>query len=243
MKIFKNIVLAVRLIESLRCLEPYKSVINKSREDGDFEQEREYILRAMTHWGSYIVDLFKIDLHVTGKENLPDKGPVVFAANHQGYADIPVTSVAFDKFQFAYIARDELEMVPFYGKWMHRIRSIFIKRGDNRAALKTISDGIELLENGFSLLIFPEGTRSRGRPAGEFKKGSLRLATKPGVPVIPVTIDGTYCIFEEQGYIRNGVRVDIVIHPAIETKGMDKLTANNLASEVETIVKSVLHSQ
>jgi len=207
-----------------------------ARKTGDLEKERENILYCTSIWGKHILKTFDIKLNVTGKENLPDKGPVVFAANHQGFADIPVTCATFDKFQFSYIARDTLEKMPLYGKWIPLIRGVFIKRDSTRAALKTIDDGIALLEQGFSLLIFPEGTRKRSSKGGEFKKGSLRLATKPGVPVIPVSINGTYRVFEESGYIRNGMKVELVIHPPIETKGMDKATANNLAAEVEKII-------
>lgn len=240
MVILKNIIPAVKLLDSLKYLSKFKKEIIRSRAAGDFEKEREYILKATYTWGSHLVEIFDIDLNISGKENLPGKGPVVFASNHQGYADIPVTCVALDKFQFAFVARDNLSRVPFYGKWMRRIRGVFIKRNNARDSLKTINEGIELLENGFSLLIFPEGTRSRGGPMREFKRGSLRLAAKPGVPVVPITIKGTHRIYEDSGYIKKGVHVDLTIHPAIETKEMNRVVANNLAEEIEKIVRSSL---
>ena len=237
MKIIENIVPVIKLYNSLKYLAAYNREITKARAAGDFEREREYILKSTSVWGKHLVKVYKIELNVIGKENIPDNGPVVFASNHQGYADIPVTCAVFDKFQFAYVAKNDLARLPLYGRWIRQIRSVYMKRDDARASLKAIDEGIRLLEKGFSLMIFPEGTRSKGGPVGEFKKGSLRLATKPGIPVIPVTINGTYRVYEEKGYIRSGEHVDIIIHPAIETKGMDKAAASNLAAEVEMIVK------
>ena len=240
MNVINNIIPAVMLYDSLKYLAKFKKEIITARREGDFEREREYILKSTGVWGGQLVKIFDIDLAVTGKENLPDSGPVVFASNHQGYADIPVSCVALDKFQFAFVARDDLEKLPFYGKWMKQIRGVFLKRDDTRASLRAINEGIDLLEKGFSLFIFPEGTRSRGGPMKEFKKGSLRLAVKPGIPVIPVTINGTYHIFEESGYVKRGVHVDLTIHPPLETKGLDKAEANDFAAKVEKIIRGGL---
>lgn len=240
MKIFRNIIPGIKICHSLSQLSSYNREITKAREAGDFEREREYILKSTDQWGNHIVKIFDIDLAVTGKENLPRNGPVVFAGNHQSFADIPVACAALNNFQLGFVARDNLAKVPFYGKWMSKIRGVFLNRENVRASLRTIDEGIALLEDGFSLMIFPEGTRSQGEHMAEFKRGSLRLATKPGVPVIPISINGTYHIFEERGYIKKGVHVDLAIYPAIETKGMSKAAANNLAAEVEAIVRSGL---
>ena len=237
MNVARNIIPAIMIYDSLKYLPAFNREITKARAAGDRDKEREFILKSTDTWGSHMVKALKVDLRVTGKGNLPEKGPVVFAANHQGYADIPMTCAALNKFQFAFVARDDLRRIPLYGKWMSQIRGIFIDRGDARSSLKTIDEGIGLIEDGFSLLVFPEGTRSKGGPVAEFKKGSLRLATKPGVPVIPVTINGTYRIFEESGYVRKGARVDMAIHPPIETKGLDRIAAGNLPAEIERIVK------
>ena len=240
MRIFENIVPVIKLYDSLKYLKEYKKEILKARANDDFEKEREYILKSTRVWGQRLVKIYDIRLNVTGKENIPAHGPAIFVSNHQGYADIPITCAVLDRFQFGFVAKDDLERIPAYGKWIKQIRSVYIKRDDARASLRAIDEGIALLEKGFSLLIFPEGTRSKGGPVGEFKKGSLRLATKPGVPVIPVTINGSHRVYEDNGYIKNGAQVDIIIHPAIETAGMGRLEANNLSSEVERTIREGL---
>ncbi len=222
---------------ALRFLQKQKREILKARAEGDFERERKYILMSTTQWGRHISDTFGFKINVKGYENLPESGPVVFVSNHQSYTDIPVLCAVLDKFQFGFIAKNDLEKVPFYGWWIKNIRSVYIKRDDARASLAAINEGIDLIKNGFSLVIFPEGTRSRQTEMAEFKRGSLRLATKPGVPVVPIVLNGTYQGFEKEGHPQND-EVDVSILPPIETKGLSKLEANELASVIEELIRT-----
>ena len=239
MKIIPNIPQGVKLIDALKYFRRQKKDIYECREKNDFEKEREYILNATSDWGKNVCRSLGIEIEAEGLENLPEKGPVVYVSNHQSYADIGVACAMLDKFQFGFIAKNSLEKIPMYGKAIMDIRSIMIEREDPRESLKAIKAGVELIENGFSLYIFPEGTRSRCHEMAEFKKGSLKLATKPGVPVVPITIDGTYKVFEEKGVI-SPARVRFIVHPPIETAGMERKEANNLAETVEAIVRSKL---
>lgn len=234
-KLLKNLSFGAWIYFDLIRLREYKRNIKTSIETGDQETERENILMSTKTWGDDIMKKLKIDLHITGVENIPE-GPVVFVSNHQGYGDIAVYCAAITNKQFGFVAKDDLAKIPYFGKWIQRIRSVFIERDDARASLKAIEEGIALLENGYSLVVFPEGTRSKGPEMGEFKKGSLRLATKPGVPVVPITLSGTYHIFEEKGYAQSA-KVEFYIHPAIETKNLSKPQANNLAATVEEIIR------
>ena len=235
MKIFANIPGVYKLMHCLKYLKPYKKVIEDARAADDTELERKYILEATSKWGGIVMDMFGSKVNVHGAENLPDKGPVVLVGNHQGYADIFAYCAAFTKFQFAFVAKDDLAKIPLYGEWIRRIRSVFIERIDPRASLKAINQGIEYIEQGFSLVIFPEGTRSKGPMPGEFKKGALKLATKPGVPIVPVSLNGSYRMFEEEGYLK-GAQIDIMVHEPIETKGISRKEEKELTEKVEQII-------
>lgn len=236
MKIFANIPGAFKLVNCLKYLKPNKREIEAARAAGDFEREREYILKSTSSWGPMVMEMFGSTVNVRGLENLPDKGPVVIVGNHQGYADIFAYFAAFKKFQFAFVAKEDLAKIPFYGKWIGDIRSVFIRRNEPRAALKAISEGIEYIEQGFSLVIFPEGTRSKGPVPGPFQKGALKLATKPGVPIVPISLNGSYKMFEEEGYLK-GARIDIIVHEPIETKNLSRQEEKTLAEKVEKIIK------
>ena len=238
MKILRNIIPAIKLYYALRYLHPYKKSMHSARIAGDDIAEQKAILGATDCWGRNVLRMFDVNLTIVGAENLPKEGPVVYVSNHLGYGDIPTYCAALNTIQFGFIARDDLGKIPVYGTWIKNVRSVMMNREDARSSLRSIEEGIELIKRGFSLLIFPEGTRSKGGPIQEFKRGSLRLATKAGVPVIPLTMMGTSQMFEERGIITKGAQVKIVIHPPIETAGMEKSRASNLAKEVEDIVKS-----
>lgn len=224
-----------RVLLSLR---PLRRSIHRHAAAGDAEAERTDIRAAEDRFGDSLVKKAGLSLEVTGRENVPE-GPVVFVSNHQSYWDIPVFFAAVRGKAFGFVAKDTLRQIPVFGAWIRDVRSVFIQRDDARASLRAIEEGVALLRQGYSLVIFPEGTRSRSGAMSEFKRGSLRLATKAGVPVVPVTLDGTYRGFEETGRIRPAA-IRVTIHPAIPTREMEKKQASELAEAVEAIVRGAL---
>jgi 1-acyl-sn-glycerol-3-phosphate acyltransferase len=235
----RNLPFIVWLFAELRRLRGFRRNIAKYRASGETEPERREILKATAMWGDDIVKKLRVELRTEGETRLPE-GPVVFVSNHESYADIPLFCAAVREKQFGFIAKKELSRLPVFGKWIADIRSVFIERDDARASLRAIEDGVELLRRGFSLVVFPEGTRSRGRPMGAFKRGSLRLAAKPGVAVVPVTHKGSFKIFEESGVITPGMRVRFYIHAPIETAGMSKQEAAALTETAENTIRAKL---
>ncbi len=239
MAVIRNIPKVITFYTRLRLLNVHKKNIEKCKADGNWELEREHILKATTTWGTQIMKDVGANITVHGRENLPKEGPAVFISNHQGYMDIPTLCSVLDTFQIGFIAKQSLEKIPLYGKWAARVRSVFILRESPRDSLKAIKKGIEFINDGFSLVIFPEGTRSKGEIPGEFKKGSTKLATSPKVPIVPISINGTYKLFEETGVFKGG-DVEVVIHPLIETKNLTKEEEKLLPEKVENIVKEGL---
>ena len=236
MKILPNIPMALTLLKDVRHYKKYAKLIDAARARGDFEEERRLILECTSTFGKLILDQVGCDLHVQGRENIPDKGPIVIMANHQSYADIPVCFAVFDKFQFGFIAKQYLAKMPLCGPWMPRIRSVFIENDDPREALKAINKGIEYIEDGFSMAICPEGTRSKGPEMGPFMRGAVKLATKPKVPIVPVSINGTYRMFEETGVV-TPTRIGVIVHEPIETEGLTRQEERGLGTRIEQIIK------
>lgn len=236
--LFQNIKFAVFAYWDLRKIRKTRKLIHQYKAAGQYDLEREQIGILQDTWGTSLIEHIGAEVNIVGRENIPEE-PVVIVANHQGYGDIPILTQIMKHRQFGCVAKEELEKVPVFNDIILDVRSVYIRRDDARASLRAIETGIEYLKQGFSMAIFPEGTRSHGPQMGEFKRGSLRLATKPGVPVVPVTISGSYKCFEEQGYVRPD-RVDVYIHPPIETKNMDRREAAGLAETVEEIVRTKL---
>jgi len=220
-------------------LRGYHRKIKTFRDGGEYEKEREQIRNSTAEWGLGIMKKARVDLQITGLENVPE-GPALFVSNHQGYADIPVLCAALKERAVGFVAKTSLSKIPMFGQWIRDIRSVFLEREDARSSLKTMDEAAEFLKLGFSLVIFPEGTRSKGSVPGEFRKGSLRPALKSGVPVVPVTLNGTYRIFEESGYVKPGMRVTVHFHPHEETQGLSKAAAGELAEKVESTIRGAL---
>jgi 1-acyl-sn-glycerol-3-phosphate acyltransferase len=237
--VLRNLFFFIRLLAELRRLRGFRRNIAKYRASGDAELEQREILKTTSLWGDDLVRMLRVDLRIEGETRLPD-GPVVFVSNHESYADIPLFCAVIKNKQFGFIAKQNLSRLPVFGKWIADIRSIFIERDDARASFRSIEEGVELLRRGYSLVVFPEGTRNRGGPLGAFKKGSMRLAAKPGVPIVPVTHRGCFKIFEESGVIKAGARVRFYIHPPIETAGMSKQEAAALTETVENTIRAKL---
>lgn len=240
MKIIRNIPNGAKLFRSVSIFNNYLGEIDELRQAGKKEEERALLAKATGQWVNKVMDLFDITINIRGKENIPMDRPCVFYANHQGYADIVVMLKATEGKQIGFIAKDSLEKLPYFGKWIRALHGVFIKRGDAKAALRSIQAGVNELKDGYSLVIFPEGTRSHGHEMGEFKAGSFKLATKAKVPVVPVTIDGSYHMFEDRSIITSGAEVNMIIHPPIETADLDRKEASELHTRVENIIRECL---
>ncbi|MDS1029128.1 lysophospholipid acyltransferase family protein [Bacillota bacterium LX-D] len=190
-------------------------------------------------WARSLVNLTGSKVTVTGAENIPSQGSVVFISNHQGNFDIPILLGFIDKPK-AFIAKKELKKMPFISSWMRYMNCIFMDRSSARAGLKAIQEGIAVLRKGYSLVIFPEGTRSRGNQIGEFKPGSFKLALKAGVPIVPVTIKGSYNIMETNGWMIKPANVQVIISEPVSITNLSKEETDRLPEKVKNIIASKL---
>lgn len=240
MKLLSNISGFSVILSGLAKVNKYKTLIEQKRAAGDVEEERKTILEACQIFSRSVTDGLDVRCNVIHPENIPEKGPVVYISNHQSYADILAFLYAIRSHQVSFIAKDSLSRIPVIGPWIRRIRGIYIHRGDARSSLATINEGVSYLKEGFSLVIFPEGTRSQSSDMADFKPGSFKLATKAKVPVVPVSLNGGYHLFEEKGVITKGVTIDFMVHPPIETASMDRHQLAELPKQVEEIVRDGL---
>ena len=220
---------------------PFRSKIKKAKTAGNQEEEARLIAEVTARWSAYVSKHFDIRYEVIGKENLPED-PCVFIANHQAYFDIMALLYAVSGKQTGFIAKNEFSKVPLLGKWIHTIRGLFIKRGNVRESLKVINQGADLIDHGFSLVIFPEGTRSQKHEMADFKPGSFKLASKAKAPVVPVVIDGTYKVFEQRKRVSKGETVKVTILPAIDTASLDRKSLADLPNQIEEAIKKRLAS-
>ncbi|OGU70451.1 MAG: hypothetical protein A2V93_02055 [Ignavibacteria bacterium RBG_16_34_14] len=139
-----------------------------------------------------------IKVKITGKENVIPKTPYVFVSNHLSLFDIPVLQ-RYVPNDFSFVFKKEIARVPIFGWQMVLGPHIIIDRQNPEKAMKSIENAKKMLVNKkISVLLFPEGTRSKTIEMLPFKRGAFHLAAKVGFPIIPVTISGTKNLFQKK---------------------------------------------
>lgn len=163
--------------------------------------------------GAFYVIAFLSGCHVTvkGMENVPKDEAVLYIGNHRSYFDVVLTYARCPGLT-SYMAKKEVARVPLLSTWMRFLHCLFLDRKDIKQGLKTILAAIDLIKNGISVCIFPEGTRSTGPEQTEllpFHEGSFKVATKTDCLIVPMAITNTSRIFEDHiPFIRS---TDVVI--------------------------------
>jgi 1-acyl-sn-glycerol-3-phosphate acyltransferase len=142
---------------------------------------------AAVPWAKMILWVCGVQVKVEGLENLDAHGPRIYLSNHQSAFDI-FALLAHLPVHFKFILKQELMKIPFLGQAMRRARYIAIDRADPRKALASMKEAAERVRKGASVLIFPEGTRSKDGRLQTFKKGGFHLALMSGCDLVPIVI-------------------------------------------------------
>lgn len=135
----------------------------------------------------------RVDLQ--GEKLLPAGPNICFISNHQGMFDIPLV-LGFIPIPSGFIAKQELFKIPVLSWWMHEIPCVFIDRGSARKAMESFQKSAEVIKAGHPLVIFPEGTRSRGDDMGPFHLGSFKLPMMADATIVPLAIKDSWKIHE-----------------------------------------------
>ena len=206
---------------------------------GKLEERTKFIHKVTHTWAKFVMKMSGAHVTVKGIENIPKDETLLFMSNHQSFFDIPLLMSAIDVPK-GFIAKKELESWSGISMWMKYIRCIFMDRENIRKSAESIVEGINTLKSGYSMVIFPEGTRSKGGPTHEFKSGSFKLATKSKVPIVPVTINGTYKLLEKNNYKIKAAEIEVIIHPIVDVKNLSKEELTALPQTIENTILSDL---
>jgi len=184
-----------------------------------------------------------VDLEVVGRERLDPRRPYLFVANHQSWADIPALFVALPV-PLLFMAKRELARVPFLGWYIQAMGMVFVERSARAAGAASVGLAAERLSHGWSVLSFPEGTRSRDGRVHTFKSAGFAAAIEAGVPVVPVALEGAGRIIPPDGgfRIRPG-RVRVLVGEPIPTTGLARDDRAALARQAERAVAELLERQ
>lgn len=217
---------------------PKEKEAQKLLAEGKIDEMNNIVCLGTRTISQKLIKLSDSTVNVHGLENILE-GPVLFVSNHQSNMDIAIICGFIDKPK-GFIAKKELKKLPLINKWITLAGSIYLDRENPRKSMEGILEGIKTLKNGHSLVVFPEGTRSRGDKMGEFKSGSFKLATKSKVPIVPLTIDGTYRVMEANKILIKPSNINFYVHKPIYTDKLSKEEIAKLPETVEHIIRSKL---
>jgi len=198
---------------------------------------RKLARRMSRGWNTYILGIGGVRVNVIGGEKINRKERYVFVSNHQSALDIPIIYTGLGE-QISFIAKKELFMIPLFGWGMWAVGHISIDRGNARKAHASIARAVQKLnKENVSLILFPEGTRSKDGKVLDFKTASFTLALQAGVKLVPVAIKGAIdCLPPKSNRIVPG-NVILEIGDPIGTEELQGKSKGEICSRVHDIIR------
>ncbi len=164
------------------------------------------------------LSLFRIRVKRSGLENIDPAKPYVFMANHISHADAPALAVVLPQ-PLHWVFKKELGDIPFFGWTLRAGGQIMVDRSDRQQAAGALQGAIESLSGNNSIMIYPEGTRSRTGRLLPLKKGGFRMAVQSGLPIVPIRVSGTREIVRADSLRVDGGTACIEVLPPISVAG------------------------
>ncbi len=200
-------------------------------------------------WSRFMCWIMLLPVKVEGRELLDDKQSYVFVANHQGPYDIFLI-YGFLGRSFRWMMKKELRDIPLVGKACESAGHIMVDKSGPKAIHRTYEQGRQVLKHGVSLVVFPEGARSFTGHMAKFRRGAFQLADELRLPVVPVTIDGSFDVLPRQKGVNfvTWHRLRLVIHAPImpeqgarseEQEARNEAVQRTLEQSYDTIMRDL----
>jgi len=196
---------------------------------------REDVDERARWFGRRVVEVLGIELTARGAENVPPGRAYIYMSNHQSHLDIPMLYATLPSPTIRMLGKKELFQIPLWGTGLRAAEFIEVDRSNHVRAMHSIERAAELVRDGVSIYLAPEGTRSRDGKIGKLKKGGFHLAKETATPIVPVAIRGTIAILPRGARVmQSGKPVEVTIGKPIEVEGR---AMEELMKEVERFFK------
>jgi 1-acyl-sn-glycerol-3-phosphate acyltransferase len=197
------------------------------------------VLALARLWSRVVLGVPGVKVTVVERAPLDPRRPYVFMANHASMIDIWAMFIVLPV-SFRFIAKKQLGGIPLFGWAMRAGRFIFIDRQNALAARRSIEEAARRIKAGQSVVIFPEGTRTRDGKLGSFKKGGFHLAIDSGVDIVPVAIRGTRPLMPPGTPLIRAGKVEIELGAPISTAGLGPADRGRMVIEVRARIAEML---
>ena len=192
---------------------------------------------ARVFWSPMILFFSNVRLKVEGLENVNFSKPHIFVANHQSFIDIPCIFNALP-INLYFVGKNELKKMPFIGWYMAAMKMIFIDRSDKRKAIESLSEAGNLIHNGKSVIMFPEGTRSKDGEIASFKRGTFLLAEKAQVQIVPMYLHNAGKVWSSNSWKIHGGEIVLKIGKPISIENLTEKNVLQFANDTrEEVLK------
>jgi len=209
-----------------------------------FDRRGHFAHRCARAWSWLILATTGVHVSVQGLDRLVPGTTYVFVANHQSIYDIPVLFWSIP-FQLRIIAKESLGNFPMLGPHLKRTGHMLVDRSrpDKAGILGWAS---RLTSNGLSLIVFPEGTRSKDGTLSKFKGGSILLAMQAGLPLVPISVVGSRHVMKKGELTTRPGHVTLIVHAPIETASNAEPTPaqiRELADHVREVIRPAVEAE
>lgn len=191
-------------------------------------------------WSRIVCMMWFVRVKVEGRENIDPKTSYVFVANHQGAFDI-WSIYGYLNHNFKWLMKASLEKIFMVGWACRKSGHVFVDDTNLGSIRRTITESEEKLKDGMSLVIFPEGSRTWDGGMIPFKRGAFMLAAEFRLPVVPITINGSFRAMPRTSYNATPGRITLTIHPPIYP-GDKGFNTKKLMADCYEIIESGLDS-
>ena len=206
---------------------------------GPFSPRGDAVLALARVWGRLVLAVPGVEMEVSVRERLDPRRPYVFMANHASMIDIFAMFVALPV-PFRFIAKKQLGWIPIFGWAMWAGRFIFIDRQNAVAARRSIEEAARRIKGGQSVVIYPEGTRTRDGHLRAFKKGGFHLAIDSGADIVPVAIHGSRALMPRGAMLIRAGKIRLELDAPISTAGLGPSDRSALVERVHSRVAEML---
>jgi 1-acyl-sn-glycerol-3-phosphate acyltransferase len=206
---------------------------------GLVDRSGDLVLKLARVWSRAVLGAAGVRLRVRAHAPHDPKRPYVFMSNHLSAVDIWAVFLAVSV-PMRFIAKKQLGQIPIFGWAMRAGRFIFIDRQNTGSARRTIDEAAQRIRSGCSVVIFPEGTRSRDGSLLPFKKGGFHLAMSSGADIVPVAIRGSRAIMPSGSLLIHAGVVDLEIGEPIPTEGLAADARDALIAQVRGRIQEML---
>jgi 1-acyl-sn-glycerol-3-phosphate acyltransferase len=173
----------------------------------------------MRLWAQLVARSMRLTFSIHGAEKIVPGTSYIVTPNHEGNADI-LALVTTLPLRFRWVVKRELLKIPFFGWALGRTGAISLNRSNRQQAVRSLKEGTSKLAGGWSVLIYPEGTRTSDGNLQNFKKGAFMMAVQTGISILPVTCNGAFKIMPKKTIAFRPGHITVTVGDPISSEGL-----------------------